>query len=157
MSCLLGCACPSAATLGRFKPGRRHVVNKLNAIVIKQVSNSCVIEGHRLHQMCELTSRQRTAALLCPSGARRHQRGRGLSVPVLPPAALSALAENRAGQRCEHYFTALFITAQLRSATTPSPFEWNTSCRADAQMGWIQSLSKTCPAPTSSHHLSEPH
>lgn len=98
--------------------------------------------------MCELTCRPRTAALLCLSGARRHQRGRGLSVPVLPPAALSALAENRAGQRCEHYFTALFITAQLRSVTTSSPFEWNTSCRADAQMGWIHSLSKTCPEPT---------
>lgn len=30
--------CPLAATLGRFKPDRRHVVNKLNTIVIKQVS-----------------------------------------------------------------------------------------------------------------------
>lgn len=103
--------------------------------------------------MCELTSRQRTAALLCQSGARRHQRGRGLSVPVLPPAALSALAENRAGQRCEHYFTALFITAHLRSVTTSSPFECNTSCRADAQMGWIQSLSKTGPEPTCTSSL----
>lgn len=104
--------------------------------------------------MCKLISRQRTAALLCQSGGRRHQRGRGLSVPVLPPAALSALAENRAGQRCEHYFTALFITVHLRSVTTSSPVEWNTSCRADAQMGWIQSLSKTCPEPTCTSSLS---
>lgn len=96
--------------------------------------------------MCELTSRQRTAALLCHSGARRHQRGRGLSVPVLPPAA-----QNRAGQRCEHYFTALFITAHLRSVTASSPFEWNTSCRAD---GMDSVIVQDVPTPTCTPSLS---
>lgn len=86
-----------------------------------------------------------------PLSVRRPQTpARTRTVGPRPPSRSSVCSgrEDRAGQRCEHYFTALFITAHLRSVTTSSPVEWNTSCHADAIMGWIQSLSKTCAEPT---------
>lgn len=149
MSCLMVAMCPLAATLGRFKPDRRHVVNKLNTIVIKQVS--------LIRASLKVIAFIKCANSL-PDRGRRHssvsQAPADTSVDVdggaRPPSRSSVCSgrEDRAGQRCEHYFTALFITARLRSVTTSSPVEWNTGCHADAIMGWIQSLSKTCAEPT---------
>lgn len=128
--------------IGWFECDCCHLVNRRNTRAITASLPHLCDEGHPMYIHFP-TEDGGAAALLHQSGARRQQRGRGLSAPVLPPAAL---AENRAGQGCEHYFTALFITARLRPVTTSSPFKWNTSCRSGREK-WdgfiVQEMSRT--------------